>query len=824
MTLLLEGMVIPHAGAIETWGDVPGRRSPAAWKAAPRLTHDSWITVSLRAIEIWRLLFARSSTDYGSLAPAAQPAGILRPARPPARSSTRMRSQRITRWLIAWRWPLLVLGAIAVAAAWLPAQNLGFDRSIENMFAPDDPLLPPFRQLKRTFGGDEIALAAYVDRELLSTEGLDRLEELTKDLAGVPGVASAFSLASVKPLLTSALLASLRERVLELSEGYTVGADRQTAGIVCILSPEHETKTPRAQTVDELRRRIERHDPTGVLTGEPVMVVDGFRYLEDDGRLLGLVSTALLMATIVVCFRSLRWVLVPMAVVGAALVWTKATLAGSGLHLSMVSSMLWAIVTVIGVATVVHLVIGFRDARKAGLPAREALEAASAMLATPIFWACATDAAGFASLMASSVGPVHDFGVMMLIGSLLTLAAIAVVAPGLSLAGRFDADPQRAWGERGLELGLSRVVDLIERHPRGLALAVGLVCGGCSWGMIWTKVETDFTNNFRQSSPIVRSYDFIENRLGGAGVWDVFLPVPEQPDAEFIERVAHLEDRLRREAVVRGPDGSEQPGLTKTLSAIDALDLIPYGKAAAARNLEQTLTLLGKQMPIVAALHGRDPNEHDRYYLRIMLRARERQSSQQKHELIEQVRRISREEFPEAQTTGFFVLLTKLIESITRDQWLTFGIASAAIGLLMLAAFRSLRLAIVALVPNAAPIFVVSGLMGWFGFKINMGAAMIASVSMGLAIDSSIHYITAFRRQRSAGRSVHEALHAVHQTVGRAMVFSTLALIVGFSVLALSRFVPTIYFGVLVGLTMFGGLLGNLVLLPLLLKLIDRER
>ncbi|HEV7225578.1 MAG TPA: hypothetical protein VGN42_22925, partial [Pirellulales bacterium] len=112
-----------------------------------------------------------------------------------------MNSQQITQRLIAWRWPLLALGLCSVAAAWLPAQRLGFDRSIENMFAPDDPLLPPFRQLKRTFGGDEIALAAYVDPDLLGVEGLDRLEKLTKELAAVPGVASTFSLASVKPLL-----------------------------------------------------------------------------------------------------------------------------------------------------------------------------------------------------------------------------------------------------------------------------------------------------------------------------------------------------------------------------------------------------------------------------------------------------------------------------------------------------------------------------------------------------------------------------------------------------------------------------------------------
>jgi len=139
-----------------------------------------------------------------------------------------------------------------------------------------------------------------------------------------------------------------------------------------------------------------------------------------------------------------------------------------------------------------------------------------------------------------------------------------------------------------------------------------------------------------------------------------------------------------------------------------------------------------------------------------------------------------------------------------------------------LAAFRSLPVALITLVPNALPILIVTGLMGWLRLRINMGAAMIASVSMGLAVDSSIHYITAYRRHRAAGLTTAEALHAVHQSVGRAMVFSTLALIVGFSALALSRFVPTIYFGVLVGLTMFGGLIGNLLILPLLLKLIDR--
>ena len=132
-------------------------------------------------------------------------------------------------------------------------------------------------------------------------------------------------------------------------------------------------------------------------------------------------------------------------------------------------------------------------------------------------------------------------------------------------------------------------------------------------------------------------------------------------------------------------------------------------------------------------------------------------------------------------------------------------------------------MAMIALVPNVLPIAVVTGLMGWLGLKINMGAAMIAAVSIGLSIDSSVHYITAFLRARGQGQTLPEALAAVHQSVGRAMVFSTLALVVGFSVLCTSQFVPTIYFGVLVSLTMLGGLAGNLVVLPVLLTIATRD-
>ncbi len=695
------------------------------------------------------------------------------------------------------------------------------------MFAPDDPALGPYRQLKRTFGGDEIALAAYVDPQLLTSAGLDRLEQLTAKLAKVPGVATVFSLASRDPILGARMIDSpvpeIRERFLDFCEGYTIGPDRQTAGIACLLAPATQSPVPRSETIDALRRAVEAHDASGVLTGEPVLVVDGFRRLEEDGQLLGGVSTGLLMLTIVLCFRSLRWVVVPMAIVYATLIWTQGALAASGFRLSMVSSMLWALVTVICIGTVIHVIVGYREAREEGAPPPDALRLAGGALLAPVFWSCMTDAAGFGSLLVAHVGPVHDFGAMMALASLLALASMASILPGLVLWGRIDADPKRAWGERNLDVGLDRLSTWIEYHPKLLGLVVGSAVGIAMIGIVWLDVETDFTKNFRESSPLVKSYEFVESHLGGAGILDVIVPVPTETREDFFARVRRLEDRLRREVVWRDEQGNDHPGLTKVVSVVDALDVLVPGTKVDPAKLGEALAPLKKGMPLAGALHGVDPEQPSREFLRIMLRARERQPADRKQKLIDEVGRISREEFPDAQVTGFFVLLTRLIESVSRDQWLTFGVATAGIALMILAAFRNVTLALVALVPNAMPILVVTGIMGWLGVRINMGAAMIASVSMGLAVDSSIHYITDFRRRRAAGMSVHEALHAGHQRVGRAMIFSTLALMVGFTALALSEFVPTIYFGVLVSLSMLGGLLGNLVILPLLLAIVERE-
>lgn len=751
-------------------------------------------------------------------------------------------SQRIVDHLIAWRFPLLGFALVGAAVAFVPAQHLEFNRSIDSMFASDDPLIGPYHRLKRTFGGNEVVLAVYADPGLFDPDGsgIRRVAEVSRRLKALEGVADVISIDQ-----------PLEERIVEensanayrartLFEGYTHSADGKIAAVVCILEPE-SSKLPRQEVISQMRAVMnDLPEPLkpGMLAGEPVMVSDGFRYVEEDGRRLAWASTALLALVIVLCFRSLRWVLIPVAIVQLAILLTRATLVWSGLEMSMVSSMLTAVVTVIGVATVIHVIVRFREARQEGLSPRDALAKAGTVLTAPVFWSCATTTAGFASLLVAHVAPIRDFGLMMAIGTLMVLASVMLVLPGLVLLGRFDPDPKRAWGEGYLEGILGRAARLVQRRPKTLALLTLVVVVAAISGMGRLELESDFTKNFRANSPIVRSYAFVETNLGGAGVWDIIVPGEEDPDWDFQSRIRHLEDRLREEVFVENADGSKTPGLTKVLSRVDGvLAASPKDpdriRSTMRRNLSASVAWrhFAEKMPALeTALEGEDPQQPGQHLFRVMLRSYERQSSTTKRAIIAQVEEISREEFPPegntpgAEVTGFFVLLANLIESILRDQWTAFGVAAVAIWLMMFVALRSFTLATIALVPNAVPILVLMGMMGWLGLKINMGAAMIAAVSVGLSIDSSIHYLTAFRRARDQGVPLDEALARIHQTVGRAVVFSTLALIVGFTVLCTSQFVPTIYFGALVSLSMLGGLVGNLIVLPVLIELTHSDR
>ncbi len=206
--------------------------------------------------------------------------------------------------------------------------------------------------------------------------------------------------------------------------------------------------------------------------------------------------------------------------------------------------------------------------------------------------------------------------------------------------------------------------------------------------------------------------------------------------------------------------------------------------------------------------------------MRIMLQVGDVRGSENKFQLVRRIEELSPKRFAGARVSGVSVLLIYLVKSLLADQWITFSLAVASILGMLIFALRDWRLGLISLLPNAAPIVIVVGSMGWLGIQINVATAMLASVSMGLSVDFSIHYLRRFQAEMRQGQSFGDALRSAHRSVGLAMILANIALIAGFSTLVLSAFLPTVHFGVLVSVAMLGGLLGNLTALPLMLRVL----
>jgi uncharacterized protein len=764
------------------------------------------------------------------------------------------RRERLVDWLIRGRYVLLPAVLVLLVLAWPVSERLEYDRSIESLYMPDDPRLAAYQESKRLFGGDEFIIVAWTEPELLepatgevTDSAAGRIRAMSQRLSAVPGI---------NPESTQDLVRAAQPRPLpfsiplfpdevqlppdelhELVRGILLGDDDRTTAIVLRLLSQGQRPVPLGETIRQVRSIAaefeQRFGFETFVVGEPVQVHDMFEYVDEDGTTLFRWSLGLLAGVVLLLFRSPRWVALPLVVVLASVVWTKAVLVLVGARLSMVSSMLNSLVTIIGIATVMHVIVYYREARR-GLERREAFRETFVTLLPAVFWTCATTAAGFAALLSSHITPVRSFALMMTLATGMVLLALVFTLPGGALLGRFSPDPHDAPAEAWLTACLGRLGQWVLRWRRTVALAGLAVAAFTATGLFRLKVETDFSKNFRADSPILRSLTFFETHMGGAGTWEINFPAPKKLTSEYLDKVRRLADRLREE--IR----SNESALTKLVAITDPIDAMErhvseaYSVLVSAsfRRLPapQKVRLVQRMQPeFIESLYNPRPDQPDRPgRMRIVLRAREQQQAESKLALIARVERIAREwtdrelaeEFPEAEprATGLYVLLAFLIQSLLGDQLVSFLLAAGGICIMMTVAFGSVWLGLVSLVPNVFPIVLVVGSLGWIGLPINIATAMIASVSMGLTVDSTIHYLAAFRRARAHGLDVDESLVESHRGVGRALVFASLALIVGFSVLTLSHFIPLIYFGILLSAAMLGGLAADLFLLPLLLR------
>jgi predicted RND superfamily exporter protein len=772
--------------------------------------------------------------------------------------------------MIRFRWLGLSLATILFFVALPSSFDLRLDRSIEAMFAKEDRIRTDFERLESIFGVSELIVFAYRDEMLRSVDGqgLERLQRIRQRIEALPGIDSAMDLTKINGMLrqwnaTVGLLSASKNnsksqyplldandpmavKLKKLFEGQTHASNSDLVAIACILKRNGKSSDvplpSQATTINQLRKiDIESNQPV-LLAGQSVMVEEGFEAIEADGRRLGFFSAISLAGLLWIGFRSLRWALIVIAVVQWSLVVTRALLVVLDWELTMVSSMLASIVTVIGVATTMHWMLGYQRLCSQGSDPEMALQDSMRQLRRPIVWACITDAIGFLSLTFAKVGPVQDYGWMMALASMVVLAAIFLIVPGLAMipllispwdqrTGMQIPLRELPWLSKDMFAGpIERCKGLAQRHP-GWIIAISIALGGIAiLGSLRIELETDFVKNFKPNSPLVVAYETIERELGGAGVWDIAVPVPNSIHSSVQREVSQLEERLR---AIRVGKETASVSLSHVMSVLDADDVVGESFIMKRLGLEGRLLAMKPLMgSFLGSLVGseKDKNGQEQRYLRIMLRSREQVAAKDKRLLIDAVRsevqtysekigEIEREGKPElAFVSGYYVLLAELVSSIVADQWRCFAIAGIGILVATALALRDIRLACMALVPNVLPSLCILGWFGWSGIPMNLGAAMIAAVSMGLSVDSSIHYLSRYQMEIRRGQSSAQAVDIAQSEIGLAIVLSTLALVLGFGALATSDFLPTVIFGVSAALSMVGGLIGNLILLPALLR------
>lgn len=743
--------------------------------------------------------------------------------------------RRVAQGLVRYRRVLFILSILLAAVAYPLSLRITGSKSIDALFAPGDPRLEQFSASARDFGGEETCLAVYGDDELLTAAGMVRLRQLTAQFEEVDGILDATSLAELpRPKRAyqprkleewfgdpSVNVETLRQEILEceMYRDLFVGDGGKTAAIVLQVDRTILKNNGFDQTLATMRALAASQPFDVQLVGAPILIHDVYGSLAQDGFILTTVSSAVMLLVIWLLFGSVRWIILPALIVIVSVLWTRGTMGALGIDLSIIGSMTSALITVIGIATVIHIAVRFLEEKEQRATPEEALVETLIAVLPPIFWTCMTTAAGFGSLGVSHVLPVRNYALVMSLASLFVgLATFSLVPAGILSFGSLGSAPRHAPGEEGLARALHRLLYWVCRHSILTSLALLLLMAVAAAGLQRLRIETNFTRNFREESPILQGYQFVEARLGGGGLIEVTFPTPQPLSEQFLDQIRATEAELR-----------QLSGITKVVGIVDVLDFLYQSVPAAdtmalARfiSIGQKDQLLRFQLDLLRLVDRRNIGSfwnQENGRMRLLLRVREQQEMGSKTELIDRIGTITQDKLQQpVEVTGLFVLMVFLVDSLLGDQWTSFAASSFAIMILLSIALRSVRLGLVGFIPNLVPIAAVIGFMGWLGWPVNVATAMIGSISMGLVVDFSIHYLFRFRDQRKAGVPFAEALDRTQRSTGKAMVFANLALVLGFGVLTFSHFVPTVHFGLLVSVAILGGLIGNLTTLPLLLR------
>ncbi len=611
-------------------------------------------------------------------------------------------------------------------------------------------------------------------------------------------------------------------------------------------SHREQMKKLRHQDIASIREiMVHYRDDADLFLGGVSMISDDLiSFIKNDLEVFGLGVLFFLILTLGIIFRKLRWIFLPIICCAFSVVSMIGMLGLFDWEVTVISSNFISLQLIITMAITIHLIVRYRELciKEPEASQRTLVLDTVSSMGKPCLYAALTTIAGFGSLLLCNILPVITFGWMMCAGIVVSLVMTFLLFPCILMLMSREIPPIGRKSHVSLAPFLAKFT---EAHGR-LILVISVVALILSTvGITRLTVENSFIDYFKHTTEIYQGMKTIDQSLGGTTPLDVIIDFKTPKAKEAIPEPKAVKNKVDEFDTFNEFDKEEKENkywftsekMNLVMKVHDYLDHLPQtGKILSLGTLLKMTEKLNNNKPLdnfeLALLYNELPERFksmvltpyvsvDHNEVRFSIRVRDSEKTLKRNQLLKEIHKDLVSNFGlnknQVHLTGMLVLYNNMLQSLFKSQIQTLGVVILALMGMFLILFRSLKISLIAIFPNLLSIGVVLGVMGWLNIPLDMMTITIASISVGIAVDDTIHYIHRFRREIRFDQDYTKALHRCHGSIGHAMFYTSVTIIIGFSILVLSNFIPSIYFGLLTGLAMLIALIAALTLLPELL-------
>jgi len=736
--------------------------------------------------------------------------------------------------VVRFRW-FIIPAFVAVSVFFgLQLRNAKIDSDIKSQLPADVPSRISTDKIEDIFGGTEMLMVLVQADDVLDPETLKRVKRISrqvKRIKGVDRVLSMFDLKSIKSEHGAMIVDPAVKRIPRNGEereklrweiedndmvyGSVVSKDFTLTAVIAVL----EADTPDAPLIKAVRDVIGNNPGPEEVTigGFPNTRMEVSRDIRRDIQRLLPVGILIMLAFLFVCFRQLRGVVLPFAVVIMAIVFSMGLIPLLGWKITMMTIVLPVILIAVANDYGIHIIAKYQEENVEGSPLSESAIAARIFdrLGKPIILTGLTTMAGMLCLLGHVIIPAQQVGILAALGIAFALAAsLFFITAVLSLLPKAKPVVRANSGSTRkpvLERMLGFFGEIVSSRPRWIIGGAILLSAVVGLGIFSVKIDADPNNYFPENSPIVRAARLINKHLGGT----TNIAIAFQGDIRD-PRIMKKIDRTEREI------GSfSEIGNTTSIARVvrqmsralndkgeEGYDKIPDTRNGVAQYFE-LYSMSGDPEDFEKLVDF--PYEHALITARLNTTSTPRMSS-----VVARVNEMVKGDPDVECVGGFGVIFSELARLIVNGQLISLGAAIVLIALILMPAFRSATAGLIAAIPLALAMVILFGLMGFLGIYLNIATAMLSSIMIGVGVDYTIHFLWRYREERRLGLAPEPAVKKTLTTTGRGIVFNAFSVMVGFAVLTASGFLPVRFFGFLVFVSVMACLIGGLVIIPAL--------